>query len=94
MSKHVQFALVGLVCFLLGCLLAQHVPGLNAQQSGDKGKKPKWTHAFDLKCREYGQEDWDKAKSFGIEVFKDENNDNLIYISQSGSIAVVPARGK
>jgi hypothetical protein len=90
MSKHVQFVLVGLVCFLLGCLVAQQLPNLQAQN--DKGKKPKWTHALDLKCRKGGQEDFDKATTFGIEVFRDENNNNLIYISETGSIAVVPAK--
>jgi len=92
MSKHVQFVLVGLVCFLLGCLVAQQLPSLQAQnEKTGAGKKPVWTHALDLKCREGGQEDFDKAKTFGIEVFKDENNGNLIYISQTGSISVVRA---
>jgi hypothetical protein len=89
MSKHLQFVLVGLVCFLLGCLAAQQLPSVQAQN--DKGKKPRWIHALDLKCREGGQEDFDKARTFGIEVFKDENNGNLIYISQTGSISVVSA---
>jgi hypothetical protein len=118
MSKHVQLVLVGLVCFLFGCLVAQNLGGLKAEDAdrkvqvihgkpvtfqrtlalipaqSEKGKKPTWTHALDLKCRKGGQEDFDKAEVFGIEVFKDENNDNLIYISQTGAIAVVPARGK
>jgi len=93
MSKHVQFALVGLVCFLLGCLLAQHLPLLQAQDA-EKTKKPQWTHALDLKCRKFRDEDFDKAKGFGVEVFKDPSTDNLIYISETGSIAVVPAKGK
>jgi hypothetical protein len=90
MSKRVQFVLVGLVCFLFGCLVAQQLPSLQAQN--DKGKKPKWTHALDLKARKGGQEDFDKATTYGIEVFKDENNGNLIYISETGSISVVPAK--
>jgi hypothetical protein len=93
MSKHVQFALVGLVCFLLGCLLAQHLPLLQAQDA-EKTKKPQWTHALDLKCRKGREEDFDKAKVYGVEVFKDPNTDNLIYISETGSIAVIPAKGK
>lgn len=91
MTKHVHLVLIGLVCFLLGCLVAQHFPSLQAQE-GDKAKKPQWTHALDLKCRKGREEDFDKAKVFGVEVFKDPNTDNLIYISETGSIAVVPAR--
>ena len=91
MSKYVQSVLVGLVCFLLGCLVAQHLPGLQAQE-GEKSKAPKWIHALDLKCRKGREEDFDKATVFGVEVFKDENTGNLIYISQTGSIAVVPAK--
>jgi hypothetical protein len=92
MAKHVPLVLVGLVCFLLGCLVAQHyLPSAHAQE-GDKAKKPEWTHALDLKCRKGREEDFDKAKVFGVEVFKDPNTDNLIYISETGSIAVVPAK--
>src|SRR5262249_40691298 len=61
---------------------------------GEKAKKPKWTHALDLRCRPGNEKDFDKAKLFGVEVFRDENNDNLIYISDTGSIAVVPAKGR
>ena len=91
MSKQVQFALVGLVCFLMGSLLAQHLPFLQAQDA-EKSKKPQWTHALDLKCRKGREEDFDKAKVYGVEVFKDPNTNNLIYISETGSIAVVPAK--
>jgi hypothetical protein len=93
MSKQVQFGLVGVVCFLLGCLLAQHLPFLQAADA-EKAKKPVWTHALDLKCRKGREEDFDKANVYGVEVFKDPNTDNLIYISETGSIAVVPAKAK
>jgi hypothetical protein len=61
---------------------------------GDKAKKPKWTHALDLRCRPGKEKDFDKAKLHGVEIFRDENTDNLIYISDTGSIAVVPARSR
>lgn len=33
-----------------------------------------------------------ETKKYGIEVYKDEENGNLIYISEIRSIAVVPAK--
>jgi hypothetical protein len=86
MAKHVLVGLLGVVCVLAGGRL----PDLRAQ-SREKVKKPKWTHALDLKCRKGKMEDFDNARVFGVEAFKDENTDYLIYLSETGSIAVVPA---
>lgn len=60
----------------------------------DKGKprNPTWKHAMDLKVRKAGEIDWDKARKFGVEVFRDENNDNLIYLTETGHFAIVPAK--
>lgn len=89
MSNRMQIALVGLVFFLLGCLLAPQVP--QALGQGAKSKAPVWSHALTLGCRKFNEEDWDKnTRKFGIEAFKDENTGNLIYITETGSIAVVP----
>ncbi|HEV3262126.1 MAG TPA: hypothetical protein VG013_35065 [Gemmataceae bacterium] len=90
MSKRVQIALIGLVCFLLGCLVTQQLPLVRAQ---DAAKGPKFLHGLDLKVRKGGESDFtDKTPKIGVEVFRDENNGNLIYISESGSIAVVPGK--
>jgi hypothetical protein len=86
MSKRVQFILVGLVCFLLGCLVTQSV-FVHAQPA--TSKEPYWLHGLDLKVRKAGESEWKDAKKFGIEVFRDENNGNLVYISETGSISVV-----
>jgi hypothetical protein len=86
MSKRVQVFLVGAVCFLMGCLVAQQLPFAHAQDT----KAPKWMHGLEFRCRKAGEIDWSKdTKRFGIEVFKDENNGNLVYISETGDIAVV-----
>jgi hypothetical protein len=58
---------------------------------GRDAKAPKWLHGLKLKCRKAGQKDFDNAPQFGIEVFKDENSNNLIYVCQTGDIAVVKA---
>ena len=45
---------------------------------------------MDLTARKGGEKDFDKAKKFGIEVFQDNRTGNLIFISETGSIAVLP----
>jgi hypothetical protein len=56
--------------------------------SGDK--KPKWTHSVDLRVRKGGVKDWQDAAKFGIEVYRDNATGNLIYICETGAIAVLP----
>jgi hypothetical protein len=89
MSKRVQLLIVGVVCFLLGAAVA--LPLVQAQQPAPK--PPEWTHGMELKVRKAGEANFDNnTKKYGIEVFKDLNNGNLVYISESGSIAVVPGK--
>ena len=49
-----------------------------------------WKTAMNLRARKAGEKDFDKAQKFGIEVFEDSRTGNLIFISQTGSIAVLP----
>jgi hypothetical protein len=58
--------------------------------AGGALKAPKWVHSVDLRCRKGGVRDWKDATPFGIEVYRDTNTSNLIYISDPGYIAVVP----
>lgn len=95
MSKRLQFALAGLACFVLGVLAAQSLPPVYSQDKGGKSdiKAPKWQHGLNVLVRKGDEANFTKdTKKVGIEVFRDENNGNLIYIAESGSIAVVPAR--
>ena len=56
----------------------------------DRG--PKWHHALEPKVRNPSQREFDRARKFGLEVFKDENTGGLIYIvAETGSIATAPA---
>jgi len=50
-----------------------------------------WKHALVIKARPAGV-DFAKAAKYGIEVFEDNNTGNLIYISETGSIAVLPKK--
>jgi len=90
MSKR-TIGLLGLVFFMLGLLMGQQLPFLYAQAG--KAKDPVWLHGLDLRSRKAGEKDFGPdTKKYGIEIFKDENNGNLIYISETGSIAVVPGK--
>lgn len=86
MSRRTLLIAVGLVCFLLGLVAGQQVM-LRAQPSA---KAPVWKVGLDLKARQGGTDDFDKARKYGVEVFLDANTNNLVYISETGSIAVVP----
>jgi len=89
MSQRLQVVLIGLVCFLLGCLLAPHLPLAHAQEA----KGSKWLHGLELKVRKAGEAYFTKdTRKFGVEVFQDESTNRLVYISETGSIAVVPAK--
>src|SRR5262245_515194 len=57
-----------------------------------KPKDPKWLDGMNLKVRKAGDVDWDKARKFGVEVFRDDNNGNLIYVTEPGHFAAVPSK--
>ncbi|HEY7328354.1 MAG TPA: hypothetical protein VH592_11970 [Gemmataceae bacterium] len=91
MSKRVPIILLALVCFLCGLVLAPHVPFVRA--ADNKVKAPTWLHGFNVKSRKASEYDFNKdTKKIGIEVYKDEENGNLIYVSEAGSIAVLPGK--
>ncbi|HEY7427531.1 MAG TPA: hypothetical protein VH682_25080 [Gemmataceae bacterium] len=98
MSKRVQISLVALVCFLLGLLLAPHLPFVHAAQSKDRAaenkvKAPTWLYGLSLKARKFNEDDFNKdTKKYGIEIYKDEENGSIIYVSETGSIAVLPSK--
>jgi hypothetical protein len=51
----------------------------------DRG--PKWFHGMEPKVRAPEQEKFDSAKKIGAEIFKDENTNGLLYITETGAIA-------
>src|SRR5215813_8298289 len=59
----------------------------------DKPERPKLYHGLEMRVRPKDEKGWDKALKFGAEVFRDINADNLVYISEKGSIGVLPAAG-
>jgi hypothetical protein len=52
---------------------------------------PKWLRRFVLEVRKWGEQKPGKAtRTIGVEVYRDENTNNLVYVSETGSLAVVP----
>jgi len=80
-----------LILAAFGAGIAFDQVGSSSLQAQDKAAKgPKWSHGLLLRVRKADQPDFDKnTPKVGVEVFVDENNGNLIYITDTGSIAVV-----
>src|SRR6266511_496106 len=58
----------------------------------DKIKDPVWFHALEPRVRKAGDKEFDdKTKKIGLEVYKDENTNQLFYITEEGFIAITPA---
>lgn len=56
-------------------------------------QEPLWLYSMDLRCRKAGQKEWTKdTPSFGIEVYREQKTGNLIYLSETGALAVVPSK--
>jgi hypothetical protein len=52
-------------------------------------KAPVWDHSIDLNVRKGGEKDWKTAAKIGIEIYRDPNTGNLIYVTDTGAIAVI-----
>ena len=58
-----------------------------------KAKEPLWTHGLNVKCRKYGEKEFDdNTRAFGAEVFRDENIGVTIYINELGNIAAITVK--
>ena len=59
---------------------------------GPKVKDPVFSHAMNLQVRLAEEKEFTpETIKYGIEVYRDAHTGNLIYISETGSISVVPA---
>jgi hypothetical protein len=66
----------------------------SATKAPAKVEPPTWYHAFEVKVRKADEKQFTKdTRAFGVEVYKDDNAGTLVYVCESGSIAVVPAGG-
>src|SRR5262245_35725049 len=58
----------------------------------DKIKDPVWFHGLELKVRKAGEKEFDKdTKKVSLEVYKDENTNQLFYLTEEGAVAVTAA---
>src|SRR5262249_45587771 len=69
------------------------IPTKHAAATKGKIKGYSRTHGVDLRVRKAGDKDWDKptTKTYGVDVFEDLNNNNVIYLSETGSACVLPS---
>jgi predicted small secreted protein len=51
-----------------------------------------WSHAMSLKVRKGGEKEFASAAKYGIEVYIDKNTGNVVYLCETGSIAVIPRK--
>ncbi len=51
-----------------------------------------WKKAMSLKARPGGVPEFAKANKYGVEVFTDKNTGNTLFITETGAIAVLPAK--
>jgi hypothetical protein len=59
---------------------------------GENPKKPKSLYGLTFKARKADEGDFTpQTRSFVVEVFEDTNSGNLVYLCETGSIAVAPA---
>lgn len=81
---------VALATFMLGGLAAHFLTPVYAQ---GEVKAPTWKYGLNTRVRKGDEKSFDaNTRKIGLEVYKDENTGNWIYISETGSIAVVPGK--
>jgi hypothetical protein len=70
------------------------VPAKLAKKTTEKSKSPEILHAMELSVRKAGESFGDKNKKYNVEVYRDENNGNLIYICETGDLTVIPSKAE
>jgi hypothetical protein len=86
MTQRTAMALVA--AFVLGGVAVHFMSPVYAQ--GPRVKDPKWQYGLSFQVRAANEQNFTAAtKKHGVEVYRDENNGNWIYISDTGSLAVV-----
>jgi hypothetical protein len=76
--------------FILGGLATLTLSPVYAQP---EPKGPTWKYGLNTRVRRGDESSFNKeTRKVGIEVYQDENNGNLIYVSDTGSISVVPRK--
>jgi hypothetical protein len=66
-------------------------PAPPAPPPGNAVKAPRALHGLTLKVRKGGERAFEAARTFAVEVFEDRNTGGLVYLTETGSVAVAPA---
>jgi hypothetical protein len=67
------------------------VPGAGSFKAKKSAKAANWLHALAFKVRKAGQQSFDKdSMTWELEVYRDDNTGNLVYISSGGLLTVAP----
>jgi len=81
---------VAAAAFILGGIASQLLPTVYAQPDP---KGPTWKYGLNTRVRKGDENNFSRdTRKIGIEVYQDGNNGNLIYVSEMGSISVVPGK--
>jgi hypothetical protein len=73
-----------------GALATGAAPAMPA--SSDNPKAPKPLHGLSLRVRKADEEDFtDTTRRLSVEVFSDPNTGAVVYVSETGAVAVAPA---
>ena len=69
------------------------VPSRFAKFPEGKSKDPESKRGMSLGVRKIDEKEFtDSTKKFGVEVYSDENNGNLLYITETGGLGVAPGK--
>ena len=69
-----------------------YAPAPGSPPTAEKVRAPQALYGLTLRVRKAGEANFGPTtKSVGVEVFLDPNSNNLLYISETGSIAAAPA---
>lgn len=71
-----------------GSLATLPMPGMAV--TAQEARVPSRLPGLVLKCRKAGETEWKDAKKWGIELYKDENSGNVVFITENGNVAMMP----
>jgi hypothetical protein len=93
MKKKARVAIFGFVCLMAGRLGGHYEWGQTLAQAAQSQNTYTSITAWDLPVRVAGETNFtDRTKKVNVEVIRDNTRANIVYISEAGSIAVVPER--
>ena len=88
MMRYLQF----LGVFLAGAAVAHWAPRSQAWQE-TKAKAPEWKSSAVFAVRKAGENEVSAStRRVGVEIFKDETTGTWLFVSETGDIAVAPAK--